>query len=196
MAVLTFSLLPSVVGAEEAGPLLSSFQLGEAPTVEKAASVAAVVDRNASVTLGKEDLQDPEKVRRTATDMFEAYMTEARFRPIEKVIARAKFKQVTAWTVPFLQSHAESITMSLRTEEALGKNRLVSHSAFDYNGHKVEILRFRDGNDSVSMMKIDGKFELDKETGEERVWLTKGKEEFGEFVKWFDSRLGKPGQRQ
>jgi len=191
LALAVACLLSPALQAEET-PLLSSFELGEAPKVERAAAVAAVVDPKASVTLSKEDLQDAEKVRQTATDVFEAYMTESRFGVIEKVVARAKFKQVTAWTVPFLQSHAQSITLSLRVEEALGKKRLVSHSAFDYNGHKVEFLRFRNGNESASVVKIDGKAEMDEQTGTERVWVTKDRENFDRFVEWFEGRLGKP----
>jgi len=188
-----------IAGAQGALPQLSAYEssaVRPGPADVSAPAPAPEADPSLVVRLESEDIQNSAKLGQVSTDMFEAYMSQSKlFRPLEKVIARVKYRQVLEWTIPFVQSHAKSMELSLREETVAGKKRLVVLSAFEYNGSKVEFLRFRNGNDSSTAARIDGKMEPGTGGKGELLFATGGQADFNNFVDWFEKRLGKPGGR-
>lgn len=166
---------------------------GHIPAVAGApiAEAPAEFDYDASLTLKKEDLADPEKFAAAAKSMFEGYLAHEGYGGIAASIARRKFNAVLPWNYQFAKDHADSLTLSFAEVEAAGEKRFAQRTTMTYNGKKVDLYRYADGIKSATSVFIDGAEEKDSE-GEPVRFFTSDEASFNTYVEWFHGRLGGP----
>ncbi|MFA5137943.1 MAG: hypothetical protein WC728_01830 [Elusimicrobiota bacterium] len=148
-------------------------------------------DYDAVLTLGPRELADAEVLDRVSRDVFEAYIARE-VHPWLRFIPRRHFKRVQGWTLPFVHSHFRSLRLSFATEDLAGRTRFVQKTEADYNGHRVEFLKFRDGIHASTAIRIDGELVRGEGGASVRQWRSKDEAAFGRFVAWFEGLLGAP----
>jgi hypothetical protein len=148
-------------------------------------------DYDAVLVLGPKELADAEHLDRVSREVFEAYIAREVHSWL-RFIPRRHFRRMQGWTLPFVRSHFRSLRLSFATEELAGRTRFVQKTETEYNGRRVEFLKFRDGIHASTAVRIDGELVREEGGASVRLWRSKDEAAFGRFVAWFEGRLGPP----